>query len=298
MAGLPAVLLIAYIRFVAGLRTRPADEPAWAEEWSSLLAERGVRRPIPLRVTDQLGPMLCRLPAGYCLIVPEWLWRRLDPGERQVILRHELAHYIRGDVWKSLAIRALALPHWFNPFAWWAVRTFDECGEWACDDVATGPEPTAGAAYARVLLQLVEAGHRRPSFGFSARGSSLATRVRRLLQPRPAGEPMRIRLIVLGVLLVLAAFQPGSARVGGQADPSRPARDGQDRSPWRPAPARCSRPGWGRCGSARASRSSGWPSRPTARPWPAGTGRGPSACSRRRRASRSGATIFPEARPT
>ncbi|HKI38872.1 MAG TPA: M56 family metallopeptidase, partial [Mycobacterium sp.] len=207
MAGLPVALLVAYIRFVARLRTRPTDDPTWAEEWSSLLEERGVRRPIPLRVTDQLGPILCRLPAGYRLIVPEWLWRRLDPCERQAILRHELAHYTRGDVWKSLAIRALALPHWFNPFAWWAVRTFDECGEWACDDVATGPDPSAGTAYARTLLQLVEASNRRPSFGFSARGSSLATRMRRLLQPRPASEPISTRLIVMGVLIALAACQ-------------------------------------------------------------------------------------------
>ena len=57
-------------------------------------------------MTDQTGPMLCRIPDGYAVIVPEWLWRALDPSERQSILRHELAHYARGDLWKSLAIRA------------------------------------------------------------------------------------------------------------------------------------------------------------------------------------------------
>ncbi len=206
MAGLPVALLVAYVRFVVRLRTSPTDEPAWAEEWSSLLADQGVRRPIPLRVTDHMGPVLCRLPAGYQLIVPAWLWRRLNPVERRAILRHELAHYTRGDLWKSLAVRALAVPHWFNPFAWWAVRTFDECAEWACNDVAIGTDPSAGAAYARALVGLVEATNRRPSFGFSARGSSLATRMRRLLQPRPASEPMRTRLIVMGLLIALAAF--------------------------------------------------------------------------------------------
>ncbi len=207
MAGLLGASLIGYVRFILGLRTRPPDEAAWAEEWSSLLAERGIRRPIPLRVTDELGPVLCRLPAGYQLIVPAWLWRKLDPSERQAILRHELAHYIRGDLWKSLAIRGLALPHWFNPFAWWAVRTFDECGEWACDDAATGSQPGAGTAYSRTLLKLAEVSNPSPSFGFSARGSSLATRVRRLLRPRPDSEPISTRLIVIGVLIALAAFQ-------------------------------------------------------------------------------------------
>ena len=132
-----------------GIKEQPAGRAGLGREWSSLLAERGVRHPIVLRVTDQTGPMLCRLPDGYAVIVPAWLWRRLNPSERQAILRHELAHYARGDLWKSLAIRALALPHWFNPFAWWAVRTFDECGEWACDDVAISPEPGAGRSLSR-----------------------------------------------------------------------------------------------------------------------------------------------------
>ena len=57
----------AYILFVAGLRTRSPDEPAWAEEWLSLHEQRGVHRTIPLRVTDDLGPILCRLPSGVLL---------------------------------------------------------------------------------------------------------------------------------------------------------------------------------------------------------------------------------------
>ncbi len=207
IVGLVATLLIGYVRFALGLRTRPPDEGAWSDEWSALLLERGIRQPIPLRVTDLQGPMLCRLPAGYRLIVPARLWRSLNAAERRAILLHELAHYTRGDLWKSLAIRALALPHWFNPFAWWAVRTFDECGEWACDDDATGVEPSAATTYARALFQLAETGDRRRSFGFSARGSSLAARVRRLMQPRRASEPIRTRLIVMGLLIALATAQ-------------------------------------------------------------------------------------------
>ena len=104
--------------------------------------------------TDELGPILCRLPRGYVLVVPERLWRSLDSCERRAILRHELAHYQRGDVWKSLAARLLALPHWFNPASWWAVRRFDEAAEWACDRAAAGDE--AATEYARVLVRLGE----------------------------------------------------------------------------------------------------------------------------------------------
>src|SRR5262249_54471037 len=66
------------------------------------------------------------------------LWRQLDSGERLAILRHELAHYRRGDLWKSLVARLLALPHWFNPLAWRAGRRFDEAAERARGPPAPG----------------------------------------------------------------------------------------------------------------------------------------------------------------
>src|SRR5262249_3827651 len=75
----------------------PAGEPcesAWRAQWYELLAAHGVRQPIQLRVTRRLGPMLCRLPRGYALLVPATLWRDLDVDEREAILRHELAHYL------------------------------------------------------------------------------------------------------------------------------------------------------------------------------------------------------------
>jgi len=73
-----------------------------------------------------MGPVLCRLPGGWELLLPLDLWRRLTPAGRLAVLRHELAHLKRADAWKSLLVRLLAVPHWFNPAAWWAVHKFDE----------------------------------------------------------------------------------------------------------------------------------------------------------------------------
>ena len=123
-------------RYLLFLRRLPTGRPGkneWSTQWSRLLAERGVRRPIPLRVTTFCGPALCRLPSGYELLIPSRFWNELSPTGRLAILEHELAHYQRGDGLKSLAVRLLALPQWFNPLAWMAVRRFDECAEWACD---------------------------------------------------------------------------------------------------------------------------------------------------------------------
>jgi beta-lactamase regulating signal transducer with metallopeptidase domain len=135
IGALMAIWLFGYIRFVRAIQvgahgSERCDE-AWQQQWKLLLKQHSVRRPIAMRVTVDTGPLLCRLPRGYELLIPAALWTSLDPAERQSVLQHELAHYLRGDLAKSLVARILALPHWFNPCAWLAVRRFDEAAEWA-----------------------------------------------------------------------------------------------------------------------------------------------------------------------
>ncbi|HEV3024045.1 MAG TPA: M56 family metallopeptidase, partial [Pirellulales bacterium] len=157
MTGMVAAVgywITVYVRFVRGLPLGdPADAVAEAA-WQRLLVERNVRCLIPLRLANGLGPVLCRLPAGYRLLLPRTEWQNLCIDARMTILRHELAHYEHADVWKSLAARLLALPHWFNPFAWWTVRNFDEGAEWACDDAVRTAAPEKASALGRALLQL------------------------------------------------------------------------------------------------------------------------------------------------
>jgi len=147
--------LAGYVRSIRAMSTAIVPDEASCRQWHSLLAEHRIDRDIPLRLTSGMGPLLCRWPDGYELVLPAELWASLDPRARESIMRHELAHYQRGDVWKSLAVRLLALPHWFNPAAWWAVRRFDEAAEWACDEAAVvrGQRQTE---FALTLLTLAE----------------------------------------------------------------------------------------------------------------------------------------------
>ena len=164
----------AYVRFVRRFPASRETPPDWADEWTSLQLEAGLPGSVPLVVAEHAGPVLCRLPRGYRLIVPADAWRTLEPSQRLLILRHELAHIERHDVWKSLAMRILALPHWFNPLVWRIVRRFDESAEWACDEAAAGAAPERVPDYARALLQL---SHRaQPAFfaTSAARSAGLA----------------------------------------------------------------------------------------------------------------------------
>jgi beta-lactamase regulating signal transducer with metallopeptidase domain len=199
--ALPVIWLVGYVRFVRSLRACRPPADAWQSQWSELIASQSVGTPIPLCVTDEVGPMLCRLPRGYVLVVPEPLWRELSDEGRRAILRHELAHYQRGDVWKSLAVRLLALPHWFNPVSWWAVRRFDEAAEWACDAAASADQPST--EYAKTLVRLGEMSTTELRYGSAARGRTLAVRVRRVLDMRARPDSALKQVFALGIVLAI-----------------------------------------------------------------------------------------------
>ena len=163
-------------------RMRPASDP-YAREWDALLADRRIARRIPLLASSDCGPALCLTPGGYRLIVPESRWGSLSPAERLGILRHELAHFERNDLFKSLVARCVVVLHWFNPVAWWAQRKFDAAGEWACDDFAGGRE--GRVEFAKVLLELGTPPFASVPLADAAAGGSLHSRIRRLLSLSP-----------------------------------------------------------------------------------------------------------------
>ena len=63
--------------------------------------------------------------------------------------------------------------------------------------------PGTSVAYARALVRLVEAGPPHTCVRFSARGPSLLTRVRRLLQPLPGVRPAADTAVIPALLIAL-----------------------------------------------------------------------------------------------
>jgi uncharacterized protein YoxC len=203
-------MILRHRKFVRTLSTCAVPRDAWRAEWARLLEQYRVGREIRLWVTRCEGPMLCRLRQGPTVLVPGDLWQALSASARRLILRHELAHYLRGDLWKSLLVRVLALPQWFHPGAWWAVRMFDQCGERLCDELAASG-PAERIDYARALAQL--AAWRLPvhAVGSCAHSHPLVSRVRFLLtSPKKENGIMRSALL-LSVAAVL--FVAGAVRV-------------------------------------------------------------------------------------
>ncbi len=57
-----------------------------------------------------------------------------SPAATAAVIRHELAHYRRGDLWLKWAAELVCCIHWFNPLAHWMLREIDRACELACDE--------------------------------------------------------------------------------------------------------------------------------------------------------------------
>ncbi len=183
------------------------ESAVWKKEWCEAVDTISARKNVHFRVTDAVGPLLCFVPFVYLVLVPKVLWTRLSGEDRLAILRHELAHLKHGDLWKNLLIRILALPQWFNPLAWLAVRRFEEAGEWACDEMVVASSGFASTGYANTLLRVADFSANTPCGAVAASGGLLTRRITRLLSSSNKEVSKMKNLALLLLLLMIAALQ-------------------------------------------------------------------------------------------
>ena len=136
------------------------------------------------------------------VFVPED-WSQWSDETRRIVLDHELAHHRRRDpLWRWIAGIACAV-NGGNPLVIWMVRRLTMQCEFACDALVL-EKGVPVRVYANLLCDLAEA---RPPSGpvlAMAAGSTLESRVRRLLTPLPPKGAAGV--VVLAVLtLTLAA---------------------------------------------------------------------------------------------
>lgn len=204
--GLAGFGLAGYVILnLALLRARPARR-SWVKELQNLSLELNLDRRVALDVHPVVGPLICRTPGGYRIVVPIGLWSELSSDERIAVLHHELSHLRRGDLWKSLLARLVLILHWFNPLAWTSARRFEESAEWACDAMMAGEQPARVVHLANALLTATAAREGSPVLALSATGGPLFQRVRRLVSWDQQGDTVMQRVVWGGLLCPLVSL--------------------------------------------------------------------------------------------
>lgn len=200
---LPAGMLIGLIRLIrSSLQMR-----RWVHT-STLLAScltPGGRRVEIRCLPDGPGPCAVGIRRPVILVPPQWT--SLPPGDRRMVLAHEIAHHERRDpLWRWLGALACAV-HWFNPFVWWLARRHVFHAELACDAavLATGAPPSR---YAHLLCDLAQG--RTTPLAVTMNGSTLGKRVGSL--QRPAVRLSRTTLTISIAGLLTAGLACGLSR--------------------------------------------------------------------------------------
>ncbi len=215
--SLPAALLLAWALGTLWLWMRLLDAALQASrlrrsarpapELHAALAGM-LPRHVRIATTAADGPMLVGLWRP-CILLPRALVATLDAAALQDIVRHELAHVRRSDLWVAVLLRAAMAVYWWNPMLRVIHARLALAREMACDARAA-----AGAQgrldYAGSLLASIDRLHaireQQPSLalGMFELRSQLAQRIDGLLNDEEGHEPTRRGALVLGVLVLVA----------------------------------------------------------------------------------------------
>ena len=116
----------------------------------------GIRRLPELRAVPGLGsPMLVGVYRPVVLL-PATTLGRLDSSERIMVLGHELAHIMRGDLLWSIVATVVRAVFFFHPLAWLNQRRLNLLQEIAADELAIAQQQHDPVSYGKLLVAVVE----------------------------------------------------------------------------------------------------------------------------------------------
>ena len=203
LAGAGAFLawhLAKYVRFRLRVRRwgAPAEDAALLARFEAAKAELGVKN-LALLVCPAVGAPLVTGFVNPALLLPR---ETVSDG----VLRHELIHTRRRDLWYKLLLLLSRSLHWFNPLVHWMAAVASRDLERSCDEAAVaGRDAAFRAAYGAALLDAVEEGiEARAPLTTHFRGGKTAMK-ERLLSIASGGTRKKGVALVCAAALVICA---------------------------------------------------------------------------------------------
>lgn len=136
--------------------------------------------------------------------------------ELDMIIRHELMHYKKKDLWVKRAMLLATILHWFNPFIYVLQREVNNWCEFSCDeDVVMKMSHAERKKYGETILNMMQRASQDSSMtflstSFTSGQINLKRRLMKMLKVKKVSKPS----VVLSTALLLAF---GSIGVGSSA---------------------------------------------------------------------------------
>ncbi len=202
----------------------PEEDPAVEELFDSISTELGVAGKIALYRNDSIDIPCVTYYHGWVVILP---LRRYSRQEANVVLYHELCHYVEGDVLlKSFGI-VISLLHVFNPTVHILLRQMDLLCEESCDRLVCkkGNTDFTERQYFQIIFDMLLADkskNRYQLFALVDGESGYERRVLCMKKFRERGSAKRVTVLALSACFLLGssmtALAAGSGMTGMYED--------------------------------------------------------------------------------
>jgi len=187
---------------------RPSINPLLHDQLARLSREVGLRAPPALLERQGYGSPLL---VGICrpaMVLPSDSLGLLDESERSLVLGHELAHLLRGDLFWGLIAAVVRMLFCFHPLAWLGERQTRLTQEIAADELAIALQKQEPVQYATLLVSVVSkisSSPLLPALSVGVAGSHFSLK-RRLSAMRFAKPISRKNVLVYSLLLAIVAM--------------------------------------------------------------------------------------------
>lgn len=219
------LFLIKQVRYARFLKLMKDNSEPVADKRIRLLFDKaakevGLTRIPQLKVNNQIAsPMLMGLikPSVYLTdITMEW-----DDTRLYYVLRHELMHYKRHDLWYKWFSGLILCIHWFNPLVTVMSRQINLQCEISCDEaVARDLSREEKMVYGNVLLDAVSENTGRISPVLSSTlyedKKSMKERIGTIIMSKQKSNKSKVISVIITLVLCVAAFWLGAYTMGGK----------------------------------------------------------------------------------
>ncbi|HTF66585.1 MAG TPA: M56 family metallopeptidase [Edaphobacter sp.] len=190
-------------RQISRIRCRAIEAPSGRE--AMMMRRVGPGSAIPLLLTEEHVE-----PAIVGILRPVLLWpvllsKRLDDGQMEAILRHEMLHVSRRDNMTMAVHMLVETLFWFHPMVWWMERRLIEERERACDE-AVMEAGTDAKIYAGSILQACRFCLELPMPGTAGiSGAELNGRIRSIMNFQTANLSYLAKILLSASTLLAVA---------------------------------------------------------------------------------------------
>ncbi|MEM7315982.1 MAG: M56 family metallopeptidase, partial [Planctomycetota bacterium] len=156
------------------------------------------------------SPMLWGLGGTSVIVLPKRLFEQLEDDAADTLLRHELAHFQRGDQWvRILEVTATSL-FWWHPIVWLAKKNIEVYEEQCCDSWVVRQDYDNRRLYAEALLDTVDFISDAPDtpMPMVASGLGRVPLLRQRIKSIMNGERQELDALSRGVGLLMLAMLP------------------------------------------------------------------------------------------